>query len=472
VKDTLAIRVLREELNIAQRGLISVQRQIPKGLASWKREYLRDGKPCEVRCQAPQEFGVPHGLDNDVYLALQEEFMVQGCPDDGGVRMSLYRLIQMCGMDDSGDTRRDLRVSLDRLRSSTFWLKEQWHGPKGSRALTVTFTLLSDLAYSSEDTEPGEARLFVAVLPPAIANSIREGYVKPVSALLLRQLRQPARAAYRILDALRQPPGLLEKRLSRLSLNLMELADHFGLSSDRPEIIRRSLDSIHQELLGVGYLAKVELRGRGKQQSVDYTFGTLAQDADPRLTALLIEAGLPRGAAEKLSLEVPENIERGLTLAKEVLSGDYRHRVRSKAALMVDIIRTAHTDKYAAGAQMASMPSMDKGSEKANEKASGKAARRTSPPRLEGSESLASDPQQSEPQELAVLEFLLGLPRRDLSGLPPERLLELKREALGQSGPVRREIAARVTRELGNSSGVRGEPEEGDSGSSEAKTQV
>ena len=141
-----------------------------------------------------------------------------------------------------------------------------------------------------------------------------------------------------------------------------------------------------------------------------------------------------------------------IKFARKVLSGEYRHRVRSKAALMVDIIRTAHTDKYGAGAKMASVLPGEKGIEKG--------ARRTSPPRLENPELLASDPEQTEPQELAVLEFLLGLPRRDLSGLPSERLLELKREALGQSGPVRREIAARVTRELGGQSAAESELKE------------
>ena len=67
-----------------------------------------------------------------------------------------------------------------------------------------------------------------------------------------------------------------------------------------------------------------------------------------------------------------------IKFARKVLSGEYRHRVRSKAALVVDIIRTAHTDKYRAGAQMVSLSS--------SEKAGEKGTRQTTPARLEPAE--------------------------------------------------------------------------------------
>lgn len=89
----------REELNLVSNGLICIQRQIPPNTNSWTRHYERDGVPREIVCRSPEDFGVPHGLDNDVNLGLQEEFISQGCPDDNTVRVTMYRLLKMCNLE-------------------------------------------------------------------------------------------------------------------------------------------------------------------------------------------------------------------------------------------------------------------------------------------------------------------------------------------------------------------------------------
>ncbi len=46
-------------------------------------DRLRAGIESEMECNGAQRYGVPHGIDNDSHLALQELYIEQGCPENG-----------------------------------------------------------------------------------------------------------------------------------------------------------------------------------------------------------------------------------------------------------------------------------------------------------------------------------------------------------------------------------------------------
>ena len=420
-----------EELNIAHKGLVSIQRQIPGNFITWSRTFERNGIPSEVVCKALPDYGVPHGIDNDVLLAVQEAFMEQGCPEDNRVRTSMYRLLQLCGMDDDGNRRKDVRRSLDRLRSTTYWVSELWRNHSKGHWTTVTFNLVAGLAYDRDVDDPDGARQLVITLADEIATSIRDGYVKPVRLEVLRLLNQPARAAYRVLDALRHHAEDPDQRTDVLQINLMELAVHFGLTSERPEIIRRSLDPIHEELTKVKVLSRVELNGRGKKQDVTYVFGEATREADGQLTQLLIDAGLAKGPAEKLAMEYPANVTEGAELAKAILNSEYRTRVRSKGALIVDVVRTYGSGKY-------SWPDGVKPG-RVIEQAKAEVKQRT----LFEEALVSAQPLTLEDLAKSV-QFLLKISAQDLMALPFETLEELQREALGKMDSERQVVARKV----------------------------
>lgn len=424
----------REELNVAHKGLVSIQREIPKGFATWTKLFDRDGVPSQVVCKALPEYGVPHGIDNDVLLAVQEAFLEQGCPADDRVRLTMYRLLQLCNMDDDGDRRQDVRRSLDRMRSTTYWVSELWraHGSDGrAHWATVTFNLIAGLAYDRDVNDPEGARHLMITLPPEVAMSLRNGYLKPVRGALLRQLAQPARGAYRVLDALRHHPEEPERRVSVLQINLMELADRFGLTSDRPEIIRRSLSAIHRDLMQVGYIANVELSGRGRNQTVSYVFADRAPDADPRLVNMLMEVGLTRGPAEKLAAEAPELVEEGVALARALLSSEYRSRVRNKGALIVDVVRNVRTGKYEWPEGKAAPRVIEAGRARVEER-----VRAREVPEVQEELIPLSD------EDLArTVAMLLSMPKDELARLPRVTLEDLKRSSLGKSASARKLVA-------------------------------
>ena len=430
-----------EELNIAHKGLVSIQRQIPGNFITWSRTFERNGIPSEVVCKALPDYGVPHGIDNDVLLAVQEAFMEQGCPEDNRIRISMYRLLQLCGMDDDGNRRKDVRRSLDRLRSTTYWVSELWRNHSKGHWTTATFNLVAGLAYDRDVDDPDGARHLVITLAEEIATSIRDGYVKPVRLEVLRLLNQPARAAYRVLDALRHHPEDPDQRTDVLQINLMDLAVHFGLTSERPEIIRRSLDPIHEELTKVKVLSRVELNGRGKKQDVTYVFGEATREADSQLTQLLIDAGLAKGPAEKLAMEYPANIREGAELAKAILNSEYRTRVRSKGALIVDVVRTYGSGKY-------SWPDGVKPGRVIEQ------AKAEVKQRLLFEEALVSAQPLTLEDLAKSVQFLLKISAQDLMALPFETLEELQREALGKMDSDRQVVARKVKQLLRTASNM------------------
>ena len=334
----------RDLFNIAYNGLISIQRQLPEGKNTWKYNFNLRGLPCEITCRG-SDLGVPHGIDNDVFLALTEEFIEQGCPTDNIIRITMYRLLQLALLCDDGRTRAVVRESLDRMRTATYFVKNLWRNHESNKWVTVTFNLLHDLSYETPEDEGKGSWAIVAQLPPAIAQSIREGYVKPIEASVLLQLNQPARAAYRVLDALRHDPENMHIKVYALNITLEQLSRHFNLRTERTEDVRRTLTAIHTQLLACGYLTQVSFEGRGKKQIVSYLFSQSLNRADPELVSLLCELGVSKPTSERLALEFPERIRDAVTLVRQTLQAD-GWKPRSVGAFAVDVVKTLPEGKY------------------------------------------------------------------------------------------------------------------------------
>nr|WP_024119876.1 replication initiator protein A [Thermus thermophilus] len=116
-----------DEANVARLGLISIQERIPEGYASWEEEFEVLGKPVKLACYAnPNVGGVPHGLDNEVSLALIALYLNAGSPPDGTFTTTAYQILKLMGFDTSGYYYRALKESLLRLTTATYVLSEAW----------------------------------------------------------------------------------------------------------------------------------------------------------------------------------------------------------------------------------------------------------------------------------------------------------------------------------------------------------
>lgn len=336
-----------DEANVARLGLISIQERIPEGHNSWTVDFELEGHPARLTCDAlAKHGGVPHGLDNDVSLALITLFMEDGSPEDGLFATSAYQILTVIGLDTSGHYYRALKDSLERLTTATYTASNAWRTPNG-RWTTVKFRYIDRLEYTSDDDRLGLSggSVLRITLAREIVSSIRAEHIKPLDLTFLTSLQRPlTRALYRLLDAQRrQADGVT---VLSIDVNIIEWAMACKIVDLKPAKIKRTLDGAHEELLLREYLREVTFTGRGSNQTISYLFAhEVKAVADPELVGQLTANGVTPGMARSLTQQyqrerILERIARFQAMLERGLAP------RSRAAMLVDVIRD-EDGKYA-----------------------------------------------------------------------------------------------------------------------------
>ncbi len=336
-----------DEGNIARLGLISIQERIPADFTSWAVEFNVEGTAARLACVAPAEYGgVPHGLDNDVSLALLNLYMEAGSPESGEFTCTSFELLKSMGLDTSGHYYEAVQQSLDRLKAATYEASRAWN--VAGRWVTVKFNYIERWEYTSEDgrRRQGEGSIVRVRLAQEITRSVRAQYIKPLDRAFLTSLERPrTRGLYRLLDAQRLTPD--GEIVSQFSTALLDWAQACKIVDRRPDKIRRTLDPSHDELRERGYLADVIYTGRGTKQVVTYLFSSApaVDPADESLVQGVTAHGVVGAVARGLIAEFgAEHIRARLARFESLLGSGYRPR--SKAGLLVDVIRDTQ-GKYA-----------------------------------------------------------------------------------------------------------------------------
>lgn len=334
-----------DEANVARLGLISIQERIPEGYASWEEELEVLGKPVKLACYAnPNVGGVPHGLDNEVSLALIALYLNAGSPPDGTFTTTAYQILKLMGFDTSGYYYRALKESLLRLTTATYVLSEAWRAD--GRWQSVTFRYIDKLEFTSgKEGKLDRSSIIRITLAKEIVRSLQSRYTKPIDIEFMASLKRPlSRALYRLLDAQRLSPER-EEPLGRLEVRLMEWAAACKIVHKRPDKVRRTLEPAHQELLERRYLKSVEYEGRGQNQAIVYVFGEEAGGIpDAEAVNLLVAEGLSFTSAYSLARRYPlAHIRERLERYRAILEAGYRPK--NRLGFLVDVIRD-DTGKY------------------------------------------------------------------------------------------------------------------------------
>ena len=334
-----------DEANVARLGLISIQERIPEGYASWEEEFVVLGKPVKLACYAnPNVGGVPHGLDNEVSLALIALYLNAGSPPDGTFTTTAYQILKLMGFDTSGYYYRALKESLLRLTTATYVLSEAWRAD--GRWQSVTFRYIDKLEFTSgREGRLDRSSVIRITLAKEIVRSLQSRYTKPIDIEFMASLKRPlSRALYRLLDAQRLSPER-EEPLGRLEVRLMEWAAACKIVHKRPDKVRRTLEPAHRELLERRYLQSVEYVGRGQHQTIVYVFGEEAGGIpDAEAVNLLVAEGLSFTSAYSLARRYPlAHIRERLDRYRAILEAGYRPK--NRLGFLVDVIRDA-TGKY------------------------------------------------------------------------------------------------------------------------------
>lgn len=429
----LDLPVRFEEMNVLRLGLVSMQERIPADYASWEETFEIDGQQGKVVCKALPEYGVPHGVDNDVITALVTLFREQGDPEDGRMVTSAYSLLQLAGMDINGAAYRLLRESLQRLWTTSYQISRLWRDHRRGRYTTVGLRIVHELEFtSSVEGDIDNDSALVITLAPALVNSIRAGFVRPMDPRVARLLkRRSTRAFYRFLDAKRRDLVNPEQTALQLQMTLLELKQACKIINDQPDKIRRSIQPAHEELIQIGYLQSVTFLGRGVKQQVTYAFNPQTTEEEPHLAfrAELEALGLkPPSLRNTLGGLQASEVERRLIKARSVLDS-YGTPPRNPAAVAADVLK--NPEKYDAQAPL--LP--------AHTPVNATSAIKALKPTLPKAEMLA--PPETPESQLKTLRFLL---KAHLSVTEVDALQMATREGRLDAGELIREAsAARAT---------------------------
>jgi len=193
---------------------------------------------------------VPHGIDNDIMIGIQNMFLATGCPASNAVSDTANSYLRWAGLDTSGRYHRNLKESLMRLSHTSYHVERGWY--TGKRFQTVVFRHLHEILFDTAEAGGGfdQGSRITVVLPTAIAESLRRGYIKPLNAQVLSVLDQPAaRTLYRLLDGHRYDPKAPGVPAGSLDMNLIAWGRRARILDLTPVRVKRTLEAAHEELL-------------------------------------------------------------------------------------------------------------------------------------------------------------------------------------------------------------------------------
>lgn len=336
-----------DDLNWGRLNLVSAQDQVVQQ-HSWRVTYQQGDRVVRVACRALPDYGVPHGIDNDVSSALLDHYMSIGLPEDGEMILAVSELMQLANFHRSGKYREMLAVSLDRLHTSSFEVSGGWRDHPNRRWTTAKFHFIELLEY----THQGESGRFdersmlrIRLAEPLVA-SLRSGYTKPLNLDFMQSLSRPrTRIIFRLLDAMRYNPEDPDELIDEYEVGLIEWADQCKLPNTRPDAIRRALEGPHEELLRRGYLQEVGLSGRGRQQRLRYVFSPEFTPVSPALLHRLRLHGVADGVSRQLARQYRTTVLMSrIDLFERLLKSGKLTLRKTAAHALVHLIK--HPDQY------------------------------------------------------------------------------------------------------------------------------
>lgn len=314
----------RDTRSIARFGITSVQVRLDGDESKrWESSFVIGGRHYQL--QGFADLGRPRGADTDVLIGLEALFSLQGYPASNMVITSGYQLAQAAHMPDNGQTYERIRQSLLRYWRTGFLVREGFHVPGTSETAYYNETLgfFEKISFweSGKRGDPTNTTLssdktLRIVLTHEFADSLRSGYTNYLDRALLEHIEQPpARGLYRLLSAHRQNDNATQ--LSELQVSIVDWRVACGIQDPRASKVLRTLGTAHDELIAQGYLAGVDIEGRGQGTTLNYRFRQNG-DPDPALVTQLMAADLrlSLAVAQQLAREHPTNIERAVQFVK------------------------------------------------------------------------------------------------------------------------------------------------------------
>ena len=248
--------VTREEMNIVEYPITLISKKVPKGVS--KIEYTDwvtiDGKkrPLKWIVSGSEEYGMPVGGDQDIYIAIMEIWREEGFKDRMIPIGSIYKILKKIGLPPSTRNYLRFKQSLDRLTGiyitaeNAFWDKSgQCYLSKRGFRVFDDYQLMEKHRTSEEENGPAPFKFIRA--NEFFFQSVKNGYLKGTNLTFFFSLSGPLpKRVYRFLDKKRYHD-------SSFSIELYKFSDKIGLMAGNsakyyPSEIKKILTPAFDEL--------------------------------------------------------------------------------------------------------------------------------------------------------------------------------------------------------------------------------
>lgn len=333
----------RDEMNIAEFPITLLTDRAPRGVTKVEhkdRVYdTKSGKMITRRLTitAPEEYGLPTSIDDDVILALIQLTKQQNNFARADLTFTRRQVLETLGWADKGRNYERLSTSLDRWTSTYLKYENAWWDHEGRQWTSGGFHIID--SYKIVDSRKAAASGGLArcqiVWGQEFLKSCQAGYLKSLDYdLYLRLNYHPAKRMYRFLD----------KRFYLKPEWTFELRDfaveHIGLSRTYRDAgkIKEKLQPGIDELEAVGFLEPLHRDERYQKDGRNWTIRLGRRQGPGSFPALA--AGIPANllpderpaAAPEPASPLASLLDRGVSeaVAAEIVRGFPAPRIQAQ----------------------------------------------------------------------------------------------------------------------------------------------
>lgn len=265
--ETLPIRIGKDELNLIEFPIALLSGRAGSEQKTLKfSDTIAGEKGRQVKREwvvaGSEEFGLPTASDEDIFIALLETTKEIGF-GSRTVPISRYDIVYRLGMPHNGKSFQRVKEALDRLSSMQIFAKNAFWDRTVRKYTSVSFSIID--SYTLYDETPGRKteqtkfeHLSSITWSEVMFTSFLAGNLKSLDLNRYFSLQTAtARRLFRYLDKrFFDGKPLYEEKLSRLAY------ERLGMSRTRKYAsqIKEKLFQAHEELIGCGFLSRVEYR--------------------------------------------------------------------------------------------------------------------------------------------------------------------------------------------------------------------
>lgn len=344
----------RDEMNIAEFPITLLADRAPKGQR--RIEYADrifdpgTGREIDRRLviSAPEEYGLPTAIDDDVILALIQLTRRQNGFAKPEVYFTRLQLIDLLGWPDKGRSYDRIASSLDRWASTYLKYENAWWDNEGRRWTSGGFHIIDSYKLGDGRAPRGRASRCRVVWGREFFKSCQAGYLKGLDyELYLRLTSHPARRMYRFLDKRFYHKSEWEFELKDFAFEHVGLSRTYRDAGKIKEKLRRGIEELEQ----VGFLEPLPPDERFVKQGRRWvirmarardeaTLEPPPEVGDDPVVRELVARGITAATAVELASGFPaEAIARQVEAFDWLVSREDRRIRLSPAGYLVEAIR-------------------------------------------------------------------------------------------------------------------------------------